>query len=276
MAERVIVITGASDGIGAAAARLLRGQGASVVIVGRSPEKTQKLAREIGAPHYLADFAKLEGVRTLATQLQAELPRIDVLINNAGGVMGARQLTVDGNELTTQVNYLAPFLLTNLLLDTLIASKASVIATSSLASRGAGTLDLGDLTLEHGYTAQRAYGRAKLMDILFTKELHARHHAAGLSAAAFQPGVVRTSFYSEFGGSFSFVYTSFIKHLLRSPAKGAETMVWLATAKPDQDWTSGEYYKDKKISKGTNQARDATLAHDLWEVASRTVGLPGS
>jgi len=136
MAERVIVITGASDGIGSAAARLLKGQGANVVIVGRSPEKTQNVAREIGVPYYLADFAKLEDVRTLATKLRAELPRIDVLVNNAGGVMGRRQLTVDGNELTTQVNHLAAFLLTNLLLETLVASKASVIATSSLAIRG--------------------------------------------------------------------------------------------------------------------------------------------
>jgi NAD(P)-dependent dehydrogenase (short-subunit alcohol dehydrogenase family) len=273
MTERVIVITGASDGIGAAAARLLKAQGANVVIVGRSPEKTQKVAREIGAPYYLADFAKLEDVRKLATQLRAELPRIDVLVNNAGGVMGPRQITVDGNELTTQVNYLAPFLLTHLLLETLIASQASVIATSSLAIRGAGTLNLSDLTLEHGYTAQRAYGRAKLMDVLFSKELHARHHEAGLSAASFQPGAVRTSFYSEFGGSWSFVYTSFMKHFLRSPAKGAETMVWLATTKPDHDWKSGEFYKDKKISKGTTQARDVTLAHDLWEASTRTLGL---
>jgi len=111
------------------------------------------------------------------------------------------------------------------------------------------------------------------MDILFTKELHVRHHEAGISTAAFQPGTVRTSFYSEFGGSWSFVYTSFIKHFLRSPAKGAETMVWLATTKPDQDWKSGEFYKDKKISKGTNQARDETLAHELWELSSRVVGL---
>lgn len=273
MSDRTVVITGASDGIGAASARLLKDQGDQVVIVGRSPEKTEKVARGLGAPFYLADFAKLDDVRTLAAQLRADFPRIDVLANNAGGVMGDRRLTADGNELTFQVNHLAPFLLTNLLLDTLVASKASIIATSSLANRGAGTLDLNDITLEHGYTAQRAYGKAKLMNILFTKELHKRFHAEGIAAAAFQPGTVRTSFSSEFGGGWSFVYTSFVRHFLRSPEKGADTLVWLATSKPDQDWQSGEFYKDRKVSKAIRQAYDAVLANNLWELSAKLTGL---
>ena len=271
--EKVIVITGASNGIGEAAARLLKAQGAHVVIVGRSPERTEQVASELNVPYYLADFTKLDEVRTLAAQLQADFPRIDVLANNAGGVMGDRTLTVDGNEMTIQVNHLAPFLLTNLLLDTLIASEASVIATSSLANRGAGTLDLNDLTIEHGYTAQRAYAKAKLMDILFTKELHRRFHAAGVAAAAFQPGIVRTGFYGEFGGRWSVVYTTSIKHLLRSPAKGADTLVWLATSRPGQDWQSGEYYKGRKSSKATKQAYDMKLAHDLWELSAKLTSL---
>ena len=273
MTDRTIVITGASDGIGAAAARLLKGQGAQVVIVGRSPEKTEKVASELGAPHYLADFARLDDVRALAARLKADLPRIDVLANNAGGVMGERQLTVDGNELTLQVNHLAPFLLTNLLLDTLIASEASVIATSSLANRGAGTLNLNDINLEHGYTAQRAYSKAKLMDILFTKELHKRFHSAGIATAAFQPGTVRTNFYREYGGTWSFAYTSFFRHFLRSPTKGSDTMVWLATSRPEKDWKSGEFYKDREISKATRQAYDATLANDLWDLSAKLTNL---
>jgi NAD(P)-dependent dehydrogenase (short-subunit alcohol dehydrogenase family) len=273
MTDKVIVITGASDGIGAAAARLLHAQGAQVVIVGRSPEKTEQVARALDAPYYLADFARLDDVRSLAARLQSEVPRIDVLVNNAGGVMGKRQLTVDGNELTIQVNHLAPFLLTNLLLDTLLVSKARVIATSSTASKGAGTLDLHDITLERDYTPQRAYGKAKLMNILFTKELHTRFHPAGLEAAAFHPGIVRTSFSSEFGGGWSFVYSSFIKHFLRSPAKGAETMVWLATSMPEHDWKSGEFYKDKRPTRATPQAYDATLASDLWELSAQLTGL---
>lgn len=270
MNDKVMVITGASDGVGEAAARLLKAQSAHVVIVGRSPEKTQKVASELDAPYYLADFAKLDDVRKLAAQLKRDFPRIDVLANNAGGVMGTeRRLTVDGHELTMQVNYLAAFLLTHLLLDTLIASQATVIATSSLAHEMAGKFDLDDLKFEHGYTMQKAYGRAKLMDLLFTKELHRRYHAQGIAAVAFHPGVVRTNFSSEFGGGWSLLYTSFLKHLLISPAAGADTLVWLATSEPRKDWKPGEYYVKRKIQKSSPQSQDPQLAHDLWEKSAK-------
>jgi NAD(P)-dependent dehydrogenase (short-subunit alcohol dehydrogenase family) len=273
---KVILITGGSDGIGAAAAGLLKAQGAQVAIVGRSPQKTEKVASELNIPHYIADFARLDDVRKLAGQLKRDFSRIDVLANNAGGIMGGkRMLTVDGHEMTIQVNYLAPFLLTNLLLDTLITSKATVIATSSLGHRiGVGKLDLDDIDLEHGYTRQGAYGKAKLMDILFTKELHRRYHAQGMAAAAFHPGVTRTSFASEFGGGYwSIIYSTFIKHLLLSPAGGADTLVWLATSKLGKDWQSGEYYQKRKIKEPSKQAQDPKLAHDLWEVSAKLTGL---
>lgn len=273
MTDRVVVITGASDGIGAQAARQLKAQGDQVVIVGRSAQKTEHVARDLRAPFYLADFANFDEVRTLAERLQSDLPRIDVLANNAGGVMGGRLLTIDGNELTIQVNHLAPFLLTNLLLETLVASKASVIATSSLINRQAGPLDLGDLTLAKGYSAPDAYSKAKLMNILFTRELHRRYHPRGLAAAAFHPGLVRTNFSNEFAGGFSFLYSSALKYVLRSPEKGAETLVWLATALPDQDWQSGEYYKDKKISKANPQSFDADLASQLWDCSLKATAL---
>ena len=268
VSNRTIVITGASDGIGAAAAQRLNEDGNDVVIVGRSPKKTTEVARALNVAHYVADFASLEDVRVLTAKLRADYPRIDVLVNNAGGVMGERTLTIDGNELTTQVNYLAPFLLTNLLLDILSDSVATVIATSSLANRFAGTVDLDDFTLAHRYTPMRAYGRAKLMDILFTRELNRRYHQVGISAAAFHPGTVRTSFSAEYGGAVSFVYRSFTKHLLRTPAQGAETLVWLATSRPGRDWVSGEFYKDKTIMKATRQAYDPILANDLWELSA--------
>jgi NAD(P)-dependent dehydrogenase (short-subunit alcohol dehydrogenase family) len=275
MKDKVIVITGGSDGIGAAAAGILKAQGNHVVIVGRSLQKTEKVASELSIPYYIADFAKLDDVRKLPAQLKKDLPRIDVLANNAGGIMGGkRMLTVDGHELTIQVNYLAQFLLTNLLLDTLIASKATVIATSSVGHRGAGKLDLDDIDMEHGYARMRAYGKAKLMDILFTKELHRRYHAQGIAAAAFHPGTVRTSFASEFGGGgVSLVYGSFLNHLLLSPAKGADTLVWLATSEPGKDWQSGEYYQKRKIKEPSEQAKDAKLAQDLWELSAKLTGL---
>lgn len=273
MTDRVVVITGASDGIGAAAARQLKVQGDRVVIVGRSAQKTEHVARELDAPFYLADFANFDEVRKLAERLQSDLPRIDVLANNAGGLMGGRLLTIDGNELTIQVNHLAPFLLTNLLLETLVKSKASVIATSSLLNRRAGPLDLDDLTLAKGYSAQDAYCKAKLMNILFTQELHRRLHSRGIAAAAFHPGVVRTNFSNELGASFSFLYSSALKYVLRSPEKGAETLVWLATASPDRDWKSGEYYQDKKISKANPRAYDADLASQLWDHSAKATAL---
>lgn len=273
MSDRVVVITGGSDGIGAAAARILKARGDHVIIVGRSPEKTQRVASELDAPFYLADFSDLDDVRRLAEQLRTDLPRIDVLANNAGGVMGGHLLTIDGFELTLQVNHLAPFLLTTLLLDTLISSKATVIATSSLANRRAGRLEPDDLTLAHGYSAQDAYCKAKLMNILFSQELSRRYHAQGLSAASYQPGVVRTNFSSEFGGSFAVFYTSFLKYALRSPEKGAETLVWLATTTPGPTWQSGAYYKDKKICRANRQTHDPALAAHLWDASSAATAL---
>jgi NAD(P)-dependent dehydrogenase (short-subunit alcohol dehydrogenase family) len=267
LTDQVVVITGASDGIGAAAARLLKAKGDHVIIVGRSPEKTKNMARELDAPYYLADFANFDDVRALAERLRADAPRIDVLANNAGGIMGKRLLTVDGNELTIQVNHLSPFLLTNLLLDTLVSSKATVINTSSVAHRQAGTLDLNDLTLEKGYSAQHAYAKAKLMNILFTRELHKRYHELGIATAAFHPGIVRTGFSKEFGGSYSFFYTSALRVLLRSPEKGAATMVWLASAQADAKWRSGEYYKNKKVKTTSKQSHIEGLANSLWNLS---------
>jgi NAD(P)-dependent dehydrogenase (short-subunit alcohol dehydrogenase family) len=272
VSDRVVVVTGASDGIGAAAARLLTDRGDAVIVVGRSPEKTERVAHSLGASFYLADFSNFDEVRQLASRLQNDLPRIDVLANNAGGVMGQRFVTVDGHELTTQVNHLAPFLLTNLLLATLISSQTSVINTSSSAHRFAGRLDLNDLTLEHGYSAFNAYARAKLMNILFAAELHRRYHALGLSTASFHPGVVRTSFASEFNSSVSGFYRHATRRLFRSPERGADTLVWLASAAPGT-WPSGEYFMDRRIKRPTREARHPELATELWDRSLLATGL---
>jgi NAD(P)-dependent dehydrogenase (short-subunit alcohol dehydrogenase family) len=187
-------ITGASDGIGAAAARRLHRSGEHVVIVGRSPEKTTSVATELGVDYFISDFADLSQIRSLAQQLLERYPRIEVLANNAGGLTHKRVLTVDGHEKTLQVNHLAPFLLTNLLLDRLIESRASVVNTSSSGNWIYARLDTDDLELERGYRAGRAYGNTKLQNILFTRELHRRYHSAGLNAVTFNPGNVSTNF----------------------------------------------------------------------------------
>jgi NAD(P)-dependent dehydrogenase (short-subunit alcohol dehydrogenase family) len=162
MLQRTIVITGASDGIGAAAARKLSSLGEKVVVVGRSREKTAAVAKEIGSDFFVADFARLDDVHALAAALLAKYPKIDILANNAGGIMGNREETVDGHEKTFQVNHLAPFLLTKLLMARLVESKAVVINTSSVANQLFGHIDIDDLEARTGYSPNKAYGDSKL------------------------------------------------------------------------------------------------------------------
>jgi NAD(P)-dependent dehydrogenase (short-subunit alcohol dehydrogenase family) len=272
--SKTIVITGASDGIGAAGARQLHKDGHRVVIVGRSPAKTQAIARELGADHFLADFTRLDDVRTLAAGLDRACPRIDVLAANAGGIFGDRAKTVDGFEKTFQVNHLAPFLLTNLLMDKLLNSRASVIQTSSSGARLFGKLNIDDLDHDRDFTPHLAYGTAKLENILFTRELHARYHAQGLSAAAFNPGAVATSFAADSDSFMRRIYNSRIgRAFMASPEKGASQLVWLAETTPGTDWESGTYYEKKKPAKRNNpQALDPDLARTLWDRSAELVG----
>jgi NAD(P)-dependent dehydrogenase (short-subunit alcohol dehydrogenase family) len=272
--SKTIVITGASDGIGAAAARQLYQDCHRVVIVGRSPAKTQAIARELGADHFLADFTRLDDVRTLAAGLDRACPRIDALVNNAGGIFGDRAKTADGFEKTFQVNHLAPFLLTNLLMDKLLTSCASVIQTSSSGARLFGRLDIDDLDHDRDFTPQLAYGTAKLENILFTRELHARYHPKGLSAAAFNPGAVATSFATSSDSFMRRIYTSRIgRAFMATPEKGASQMVWLAETSPGTDWESGTYYEKNKPAKRNNpQALDPDLARELWDRSAELLG----
>jgi NAD(P)-dependent dehydrogenase (short-subunit alcohol dehydrogenase family) len=274
MAQRTIVITGASDGIGAAAARQLVARGEQVVLVGRSKEKTAAVAGELGAAHHLADFTDLAQVRALAEELRATYPRVDVLANNAGGIMGAREVTGDGFEKTFQVNHLAPFLLTRLLLPTLTASGATVIQTSSVAARRYGRLDLDDLGNERGYSPNKAYGDAKLANILFTRELHRRHHADGINAVAFHPGIVATNFASDTTSFFRFIYHTPVRRLLLiTPDDGGRRLTWLAAGTPGDTWQPGGYYDDNKPARTSPQADDTALASGLWERSATMVGL---
>jgi NAD(P)-dependent dehydrogenase (short-subunit alcohol dehydrogenase family) len=267
VADRTIVITGASDGIGAAAAARLSRSGENVVVVGRSEAKTTAVAAQLGADHFVADFADLSQVRALAKQLLERYPRIDVLANNAGGFMGSREVTVDGHEKTFQVNHLAPFLLTTLLADRLVESGASVLNTSSVGNKLFGHVDIDDLDAEHGYRASKAYGDAKLENILFTKELHRRYHGSGISTAAFHPGNVASNFGSEAQAWWiRAAYRTPIKHLaLIGPERGSDELVWLASAVPGVDWTSGEYYVNHKVAQPNPRAYDPVLASELWD-----------
>lgn len=265
---RTIVITGGSSGVGAAAARALREQGATVAITGRSAETT-RLAQEIGADAFLADFTRLRDVRRLASQLLGRYPRIDVLANNAGAVIATRQVTEDSHEKTLQVNHLGAFLLTSLLRERLEASGGVVINTSSGAHR-MGRLDLGDMENARNYKAWRAYGTAKLMNILHAVEINRRFR--GVRGVSFHPGVVATGFAREGSRMTRFLYESFLRRLFMiPPEKGADTLVWLATSEPGRDWTPGGFYVQRKLSRTSRQAADADLARQLWDWSERAV-----
>ncbi|TSE16604.1 SDR family NAD(P)-dependent oxidoreductase [Arthrobacter sp. KBS0703] len=270
MPQRTIVITGASDGIGAAAARNLAKAGERIVVVGRSPQKTAAVAAELRADYFVSDFAELAQVRELAAALKEKYPRIDVLVNNAGGIMGAHELTVDGYEKTFQINHLAPFLLTTELMDVLTASRATVINTAS-AANGFGKLELDDLNSAGRYSTNRAYGTAKLANILFTAELQNRFGGAGISTAAFHPGVVATNFAAESTSWMRHAYKTIINRFLLTPEQGADTLVWLATSTPGQDWVPGAYYAKRALAKANKQAYDADLARELWDRSQEMV-----
>jgi len=274
----MLVVTGASSGIGAAAAvELAKVKGGrTIVLVGRDEVRLAAVAErcERGGADVVpiqADFASLEEVRRLAAELLARDEPIEVLANNAGTYARRRELTADGYERTFAVNHLAPFLLTNLLLDRISASvPARVVVTSSDAHRGA-TLDFDDLELERRWTGLRAYSNSKLANVLFTRSLARRLQGSGAVVNCFHPGVVATRLVR--GGLTSLAWLG-VRALGRRPRSGAETLVYLA-ASPEAAKVSGEYFVDKRAITLLGQADDDDAAELLWERSERMVGLGG-
>lgn len=279
---KTIVITGASDGIGAAAARRLAANGHRVVIVGRSPAKTRAVAREAGADGYAADFSRLSDVRALATELRTNYPRIDVLAHNAGAVFGSeRCVTLDAHEITFQVNYLASFLLTKLLLDRLIESRATVMFTSSTGNRALGHIDINDLENKENYSPLKAYCDSKLAQIIFARELNRRYRQSGLSAVAFHPGGGANSTGGP-GSLFHWMQHTSLPEIMeilpgaKGPdtfREGADTLVFLAEGEAGWDFPSGAFFIGRRAVKPNRQAFDAHLAKDLWDRSERMIAL---
>jgi NAD(P)-dependent dehydrogenase (short-subunit alcohol dehydrogenase family) len=270
----VIVVTGATRGIGRAAAIELARRGAEVAVVGREPARVAALAEAAtatggGAPvhQHVADLALMSEVRRLADELRARHQRIDVLANNAGALFASRKETAEGFEQTFALNHLAPFLLTHLLRDRLASGR--VVGTASDAHKS-GRLDLDDLQSERSYSAMRVYGTSKLCNILFTRELARR--APELHANCFHPGVVRTGFGKNDNGIWKLL-TTLGAPFFRSPERGARSLVWLALSDEARSLT-GEYLEDEKVVAPSAQAQDPTLAAGLWERSAELVGLP--
>ena len=236
----LVLLTGATRGIGRAAAIELARQGAEVALVGREPERVRAVADEARAARggattvheHVADLTLMADVRALAAEARDRYGRIDVLANNAGALFASRQVSTEGLERTFALNHLAPFLLTDLLRDRLEGGRVVTTASDAHAS---GRLDLDDLQSERSYAAMRVYGTSKLCNILFTRELARR--APELHANCFHPGVVRTGFGKNERGIWK-ILTTIGGPFFRSPERGARSLVWLALSEEaaDLDW----------------------------------------
>jgi NAD(P)-dependent dehydrogenase (short-subunit alcohol dehydrogenase family) len=267
MSKKTIIITGASDGIGAAAARLVSKTDCRLILVGRTKDKLEAVAQQAKADAcFTADYESLADVERLAKEIRSGFERVDVLANNAGGLFSGPHKTIDGFERTLQVNHLAGFLLTHKLLDLLIDSKGAVINTSSIGARLFGHIDINDLNNWEHFSANKAYGDTKLANILFARGLHQRYHKQGLSAVAFHPGNVATNFASDTNSYFKWVYHSILKVFLISSEKGGKNLAYFINGTPNKDWQSGEFYSDHlKIGKTNLQAYDDDLVDKHWQ-----------
>ncbi len=282
MQGKVVLITGATNGIGKAAALEIARMGATTVIVGRNAEKTERVLSEIqqasgnqDVHSLLADLSLMAEVRSLAAAFSAQYERLDVLLNNAGAHFDKPSLTSEGLELTFALNHLSYFLLTNLLLERLKASAPSrIVNVASDAHRGA-SIDFDDLAFEHrpaGPVGSALYGQSKLANILFTRELARRLDGTGVTANALHPGVVATGLLRNTGGIAGFLGNKLGPLFMRSPEQGAETLVYLATS-PEVEGVSGLYYADCMPQNPSAAAQNDADAQRLWAVSAEMTGL---
>jgi NAD(P)-dependent dehydrogenase (short-subunit alcohol dehydrogenase family) len=274
MTGRTVLVTGASDGIGAEAARVLAARGATVHVTGRSADKLRPVAEAVGTEPLVADFSRFADVRRLADQVGERMGTIDVLMNNAGGTFAPSKTTPDGHEPNFQINHLAPFLLTHLLRPQLAAAGSSLVVNTSSVGNLMGKIVLDDLDYHHRRAIElRAYGTGKLMNIAFTRGIAQRWSHDGISSVAVHPGPVGSSF----GRDSWFVGLAYRSPLKRfatiSVADGAWPLIALAEAGPDPA-TNGRYFSRFKVDGRENkQAHDQSLIDGLWERSATLVGL---
>ena len=278
MDGKVVLITGGTSGIGKAAALELAKMGAWVVVTGRNRERGEEALVDLKAKSgsekielMLADLAMQAEVRRLVEEFEERHDRLDVLVNNAGVIQSRRTETPDGIETTLAINHLAPFLLTNLLLDLLKKSAPSRIITVSSGAERSGRIDFDDLQSEKRYRAFPVYGMTKLANIMFTFELAGRLEGTGVTANCLHPGSVNTNFAENNRSPFTLLFRAF-KPFMRSPEEGADTVVYLA-ASPEVEGMSGKYLVDRKVTSASDEAYDESVRKRLWEVSKELTGL---
>jgi NAD(P)-dependent dehydrogenase (short-subunit alcohol dehydrogenase family) len=278
MKGKVVLITGATSGIGKETALGLAKRGATVVLVGRSREKLDKVASSIMSATgsrtidtMICDLTSMENVRKLASGFKQKYQRLDVLINNAGEIVNERRVTVDGFEYTLALDHLSHFLLTMLLLDLIKASAPARIINVSSSAHMLGRINFEDLMGEKKYKPMKAYGQAKLANLLFTYELARRLAVTGVTANAVHPSAVRTNFGKGMKGRWR-IFLWLGSLLLIDAEKGAETSIFVASS-PEVEGITGKYFVKKKERKSSKRSLDQTAARRLWEVSSKLTGI---
>src|SRR5438105_7156035 len=279
MAGKSVLVTGGTGGIGMATAAALAALGARVGITGRDQARAAAAAAGIRAATgnpavdvFAADMSVQAEVRRLAGQVLDAYPGLDVLINNRGGFCAHRHVTADGLEHTFALNHLAPFLLTNLLLERLTASAPARIVTVSSGAQARGRIDFDDLQGERNYSGQRAYSQSKLANVMFTCELARRLEGTGVTATVLHPGVVRTSFGAEDQAAHMAAMIRVARLFMKTPAQGALTPVYLASS-PEAEGVTGRYYVNRKLKTSSKAAYDTTAAARLWQASAGLTGL---
>jgi retinol dehydrogenase 14 len=278
MGGKTVLITGGTSGIGKATAVALAAMGADVVVVGRNPERGETAVEEIKAQSHsesvelmLADLSVQSEVRELAEEFLERHDRLDVLTNNAGLVQSKRTETPDGIETTLAINHLAPFLLTNLLLERLEQSAPSRVITVSSEAQRWGTMDFEDMQSRRKYRGFPVYGTTKLANIMFTYELAERLKGTGVTANCLHPGSVGTNFGQNNRSPMALFFRTF-KPFMRSPEQGADTLIWLASSS-EVDGVSGKYFSDRKEIEAKKVAYDPAARRRLWDISEDLTGL---
>lgn len=279
VAGKRILVTGATDGIGLQSAVELARLGARLHLVGRNPVKLAAAAEKVaaasgGAPPatYLADLSSQAAIRGLANEVKANAPQLDVLLNNAGGIFLERRLSADGIEMTFALDHLGYVLLTHLLLDPLrAAGNARIVNVASAAHQGA-RLDFDDLQGERGYSAWRAYGRAKLANIMFTYALARRLNGTGVTANCLHPGFVASNFAGDAGGLMGAVFGIAKRVAALRVTDGAKTPVYLS-ASDEVEGVSGEYFDKCKPVASSRVSMDEAAQERLWAISERMTGI---